>query len=139
MPSRLLPRKSTAHHEKERAEWLSALEALVADVETWSHENDWGTRRDSKRLKEEKLGAYDAPVLLIQSPKGRWLLEPIARYVVGAEGRVDLCVYPSYDSVVIAREQDGSWRIVELGRKNRVRPWNRHEFTKIALKILESP
>ncbi|HVA49177.1 MAG TPA: hypothetical protein VNH11_22630 [Pirellulales bacterium] len=58
----------------------------------------------------------------------RLIVEPIARYVVGAEGRVDLAVFPSYHSVAIVR-RDNDWQLLPDGA-GRARPWSEDAFVK---------
>lgn len=96
--------------EADKSEWLAALDQLLKDCEGWSRHQGWEAKRDAKEITDDFLSRYEAPVLLIHSPQGRLLVDPVARYTVGGEGRVDLCVMPSFESAWMAR--DGStWSI----------------------------
>src|SRR6476659_101623 len=102
-----LPTKPIDNWEQVRDEWVTTVEQLVRAVESWAQGQGWAVRREPKRIEENRIGAYEVPQLLFQLPAGRFLLDPVARFVTGAEGLVDLYVLPSYDAVMIARTPDG--------------------------------
>ena len=91
-------------------EWQRGVETLLSSAEEWSRTAGWATRRSKKQLSELILGEYELPNLLIQSGGARLLLDPIARFVVGAEGMADFYVMPSFGAVMIPFE-DGQWHI----------------------------
>lgn len=110
MPETVQPRKPVENWEQVRDDWVAEVNRLVAEVEAWAGRHGWGTLRDDKAIAEDRIGTYRVPVLLIHTPKGRLLLSPEARYVVGADGLIDLNVYPSFDVLVsIVKAADG-WR-----------------------------
>src|SRR4051812_2966395 len=76
--------------------WVEAVNALARDVEDWSHEHGWLAVQSEHQLSEAKIGPYTIPQLEIHGPEDKLILEPIARYGPGADGRVDLYAYPSY-------------------------------------------
>ena len=53
------------------------------------------------------------PVLTIHAPQGRLILEPIARGIVGAQGRVDLYAWPSLFKVLLLHKPRGKDRPLE--------------------------
>jgi len=110
-----------------RREWLDALAQLVQEAETWARKQDWATRRDTKQVTDKFLGVYEAPRLLIHTLDGRLLLEPVARYVTGANGLVELCALPSYDAVRITRADDG-WDLHADAPHESVRKWSEEAF-----------
>ena len=57
------------------------------------------------------IGVYKAPMLLIQRWDVQLLLEPIARFVGGADGRIDLYRMPQYDEVAMILRKNGKWRL----------------------------
>jgi hypothetical protein len=70
----------------------------------------------------------------MQSPAGRVLIDPTARYVAGgATGRVDLYLMPSFDSVLIVRE-GGIWRLVSDDEET---PLTRETFWSTVIRLLE--
>jgi hypothetical protein len=86
-----------------KPEWEAALQHLFQEVETWSRGQDWAVNRDVKEEGEPILGSYHAPRMLIHTPEGRLLLNPITRFAAGANGVVEFCVMPSFDSVTLIR------------------------------------
>ena len=81
------------------------------------------------------MGQYTVPRLLIQATAGRLLLDPVARYVPGAMGVVDLYVLPSYDAAMISRTDDG-WRLHPIGADDVPQPWSEETFVQTALQLL---
>jgi hypothetical protein len=92
-------------------EWMGHLTQLVDAVEGWVRELDWSTRRIEKKMEDSVLGSYEAPVLLMQRETTRVLLEPIARFVPGADGVVDLYWMPAYDDIASLYLVEGRWRL----------------------------
>jgi hypothetical protein len=132
MSSGTLPKGSTAQPEAVRDQWVADVKKLVAEAEGWSREQGWLTHQDSRTLTEEFLGTYDVPTLTIRHPSAALLLEPVARYVVGAEGRIDLAVFPSYDKLLVVLGEDGAWRIASPARPEWEEPWARENFIRLA-------
>jgi hypothetical protein len=89
--------------EKDRQTWLQLLEQLEHQVEGWAKDRRWSIHRDQKQLHESQLGTYMVPVLTIRAPSGQVHLDPIARYVQGGEGRVDLLAWPSLTRMLLIR------------------------------------
>jgi len=118
-----------------RDEWVASVEQLVGDAEVWAQKHDWAVRREAKTLREDRLGQYTVPRLLIHATAGRLLLDPVARYVPGAMGVVDLYVLPSYDAAMISRTDDG-WRLHPIGADDVPQPWSEETFVQTALQLL---
>ena len=122
----------TSHSAKlERAEWLSLVADLLADVEKWARKEGWDVRRDAKQFHERSLGAYSADVLTLQTPQGRLVLEPIARSVVSGEGRVDLYSWPSLHRVWLVRREN-RWVPRTESAIDWPKPWNQRTFVELA-------
>jgi hypothetical protein len=136
MPEVAQPRKPEANWEHERDEWVAAVEQLVADVETWAPRHNWWVHRDQKTITEEPIGSYTAPLLRIQTPQGgRLILDPIARDVIGGEGLVELCVFPSYDYMNIVRTDEG-WSFKSSLQEDFHRPWSEEAFLEVAAQLI---
>ena len=129
------PKRPVENWEQVRDEWVTAVEQLIRETETWSQAQGWATRREPKTATEDRLGAYTVPRLLIHAPDGRLLLDPIARYVPDALGVVEFCALPSYDSVRLGRTGDG-WLLHSDDAD--ARPWSEEVFRETALRLLES-
>ena len=116
----------------ERAEWLRALEQLVDEAECWAKKQSWHVRREMVSLQEDRLGSYDAPSLHIMVSKPAVFFQPVARYIVGAEGRVDLYRFPTYDTFILVRSK-GRWQFVatDTGPLDPPLPWNEETFVRL--------
>jgi hypothetical protein len=93
------------------AEWHARLDALVKDVKGWVEKSGWRTRVISKPMKDPALGSYRAPVLLMERDAIEVALNPVSRFVPGADGAVDLYVVPAYDDIASLYFEDGQWMI----------------------------
>ena len=92
-----------------KAEWLGRLDVLVNEVKTWVEAAGWRTRQVTKTLTERPLGTYKAPLLLMEKESVEAVLNPVARYMPGAEGAVDLYLAPAYDDIATLYFMDGQW------------------------------
>lgn len=122
--------------EEERVSWIAELKSVVDQAEQWSRRQGWAVRRDSKPITEPMLGTYTVPVLLIHTPQGRLILDPIGRDIVGAEGRVDLCVMPSYDPVPLIKGDHG-WEFWSPKSQSPGRSWSEADFVAVAQQLLQ--
>ena len=94
-----------------RDQWLKVLADLTSNVKSWAEELDWSTRQIAKKMKDSRLGSYDAPALLMQKETTRVLLDPVARFTPGADGVVDLYLMPAYDDIASLYLVNGEWRV----------------------------
>ena len=109
MASATTPRNPVENWKAVRDEWVDALRLLMDETEGWARRQGWGTTRDEKVLDEDRLGPYTTPQLVIRGPSGRLWLDPVARFVPGVEGLVDLVVLPSGGVELLARTPGGWW------------------------------
>src|SRR5208337_299558 len=93
-----------------RDEWVSRLSDLTTAVRRWAEELNWSTRQIAKKMKDSRLGVYEAPALLMQKETTRVLLDPVARFAPGADGVVDLYLMPAYDDIASLYLVDGEWQ-----------------------------
>ena len=73
-----------------KREWLDRLGTLVEEVNGWAQASGWRKRRVDKTVNERRLGDYKVPVLLMEKDTVEVVLNPVARFVPGANGAVDL-------------------------------------------------
>ena len=72
-----------------RDEWAGpSLRTDSKTVRGWAEELDWSTSQIGKRMKDSRLGSYEAPALIMQKETIRVLLEPVARFAPGTDGVV---------------------------------------------------
>lgn len=132
------PRQAVENWERVRYEWLAEIDRVLADAERWSANQGWATLRDDRTLTEDEIGAYRAPVLLIHTMQGRVLLTPEARFVYGADGLIDLHVYPSFDDLAsIVKTPEGWWFKTDEGELGD--PWTEQALVKVVKAGLGSP
>jgi hypothetical protein len=135
MTQTALPTKAVDNWQQIRDEWVDAVEHLVAEAEQWAQRQDWAVRREAKAIREDRLGQYVVPRLLIHATTGRLLLDPVARYVPGARGIVDFYVLPSYDAAMISRTEQG-WQLHPIKPDDPPRPWSEEAFVRTARELL---
>jgi hypothetical protein len=114
------------------AEWNRAIDAVETQAEEWSAKAEWRTRRVSKKMSESLVGAYEAPQLLIFAEPNLYALDPLARFVPGAQGAFDFSIQPSYYTTSMYRDDKGVWYVhlnvrrgVAHGRRVK---WSRKAF-----------
>jgi hypothetical protein len=129
------PRRPIADWQIRLTEWVAETNEIVQQASDWAKANAWDTLTDQKVITEDPIGKYEVPRLLIHRTDGKLLLDPIARYVVGAAGRFELCVIPSYDSVVLVKTDTG-WRFYSTTREGFDLPWSADTFTKVCNELV---
>jgi hypothetical protein len=132
-----LPKKPVENWEQVRDEWVEAVEKLITEAEGWARRREWTTKRDAKRVEEDRLGPYTVPRLLVHAVFGRFVLDPVCRFVPGAEGLVDFYVMPSWDSLTIVRDR-GLWYLhLDHGDRVERRPWTEEVFAETVHRLSE--
>src|SRR5690349_2475082 len=94
-----------------RNDWLACLGQLVSHTKEWVERSGWKTREITKSMKDSVLGEYRAPALLMQRETVEVILNPVSRFVLGAEGAVDLYLMPAYDDIASLYFEGGQWMI----------------------------
>ncbi len=108
--------------------WIADLRALVGQVEAWCAEKGWSHLRQSKVVRERLLGLYEVEQLRFHTGQAGFMLDPVARFVPGGLGLVDLYVVPTLDSVIVLRTEEG-WNLrVEQSGDTQVLPWTESQF-----------
>src|SRR6202046_5436336 len=92
-----------------KSEWLNRLDILVDEIKSWAQTSGWRTRRIDKTITESRLGTYKVPVLLMEKDTVEVVLNPVARFVPGASGAVDLYVAPAYDDIATLYFEGDHW------------------------------
>jgi hypothetical protein len=114
------------------AEWINAMDTVERQAEEWSAKAAWRTRRVTKKMSESLIGAYEAPQLLIFAEPNLYVLDPIARFVPGAQGAFDFTIQPSYNTTSMYRADSGIWYLhLDVGKglaNGRRLKWKRDAF-----------
>ncbi len=131
-----------------RSNWERHTALLADEVQIWAEQEaagrGWRVEREEIELAEEVVGgAYHVPVLTIYAPQGRLVLEPIARGVLGAQGRVDLYAWPSAFRVMLLhkpRSKDAGleWVVRTESGVDWPLPWGRETFLTLAEGLLNA-
>ena len=140
LPTRVAPLvDAQAEAAETRTAWVSNVMDLGNEVKSWASARGWAVAQADEELSESVVGgAYTVPRLKIDAPEGRLILEPVARGVVGAEGRVDLYAWPSHYRVMLLRRSGGDWVIRTESGLDWPQPWNRETFLTVAQGLLNA-
>jgi hypothetical protein len=136
---RTVPKLSPEEQAQLRDEWLQVVAALAKQVRDWAEKKGWTVTEEQREINEEQLGIYRVPVLQIDTPRGQVVLEPIARDVAGAEGRVDLYAWPTLFRVMLLRGGGPDWVIRTDSGLNWPHPWEEATFAELAEGLLGAP
>lgn len=131
-----------------RSNWERHTALLADEVQTWAEQEaaarGWRVEREEIELAEEVVGgAYHVPVVTIHASQGRLVLEPIARGVMGAQGRVDLYAWPSSFRVMLLHKPLGKdaglrWVVRTESGVDWPLPWGRETFLTLAEGLLNA-
>jgi hypothetical protein len=114
-----------------RLEWQGLLRQLADDIEKWSKTRNWAVARHVSALEESELGAYEVPAVHIHTGRGALIVEPIARHIIGGDGRVDLYNLGSFRRLILIRK-GGAWVLFTEDRVPWPNPWNEATFIQVA-------
>lgn len=125
-----------------REQWVKQVTALVHDAEAWAVEAQdtcgWTVEREAHEIEEEVVGgAYSVPGLRISAGDDELHLEPVARGVLHANGRVDLYAWPSLFRVMLLRK-NGEWIARTESGLDWPQAWNRETFLILADGLLRA-
>lgn len=131
-----------------RDNWERNTALLADEVQAWTEQEalvrGWRVEREQKELAEEVVGGtYRVPVVTIHAPQGRLILEPVARGVLGAQGRVDLYAWPSLFRVILLHKPVGKdrglvWVVRTESGLDWPQPWGRETFLTLAEGLLNA-
>ena len=130
------PHRPVDDWQRKLEEWLADVERIIGQAKAWAEKREWATKLDKLSITEEVFGTYEAPQLLIHTAQGRLLLDPVGKDIIGAQGRFDFCVMPSYDAVPLIKT-DGNWEFFPLSREDLRCSWSEESFEKVALELLK--
>lgn len=91
-------------------QWRDRLQQLFTSIRQWCQQLPGGAfiQEEPLTLREERSGEYEVSRLLIFSGGQTMRVEPVAAWVVGADGRVDLKGLGG-PLVLLYVQQDGGW------------------------------
>ncbi len=121
-----------------RDEWLDLLAQLTNTIKQWVQENEWLVAEQQKTITEDKLGTYTTCELHVRSPQGNLIVEPVARFVAGAEGRVDISAFPTLHRFLLIRK-DGRWQLRTDSGVPWPKEWSQTTFLELAKHLVAAP
>jgi hypothetical protein len=108
-------------------EWLADVDRLLNDAADWCQQSGWQFKKLQKRLKDRFLGEYELRQLIFIVDTNQFLLDPIARFVSGGSGLVDLAVLPAYETVMIVKAGN-RWYVHDEASGQPRREWSKQAF-----------
>jgi len=141
----LNPVQETAFQERLtrlREQWVEQVTALVGEAEGWAvaaqEARGWAVERRTHEIEEEVVGgAYVVPGLRVSAGEDELRLEPVARGVLHADGRVDLYAWPSLFRVMLLRK-NGGWVVRTESGLDWPQSWGRETFLTLADGLLRA-
>lgn len=130
-------KKAKTDAARRRLAWVTLVKGTLEEISRWAEAERWAVVQNEKQIEEQSLGAYAVPVLTIQLPTGRLHVEPIARNVAGAEGRIDLLAFPVLNRVSLLRK-GGVWIARTDSGVDFPSAWNSKTFVKLAQALANS-
>jgi len=97
-----------------KEEWLRQLEELMSCIDKWlepATQEGLKITKTSVEKNERMLGAYTAPKRVIEFAGRKIEIEPIARIIVGGNGRVDIRSTVGRAFLIFSKAE-GRWAIV---------------------------
>jgi len=110
--------------------WISLVAGLCRSIKSWCEEKGWHVEEHEKHITEDHIGSYVVPSLFIASPQGRIHIDPVGRNIIGADGRVDIYAYPSFNRLLLVRISN-KWKVETDSRIDWPEAWGKHTFIKI--------
>lgn len=125
-----------------REQWVEQVTDLVRQVEEWAtgaqDTRQWTVERETHAIEEEVVGgAYVVPGLRVSAGDDELRLEPVARGVLHADGRVDLYAWPSLFRVMLLRK-NGEWIVHTESGLDWPQAWGRETFLTLADGLLRA-
>lgn len=117
-----------------RTDWVDLVTDLCADVKHWAEEKGWGVLSEDKNHKEGNMESYSVPDMMLVHPKGYLRVFPVARNIVGGEGRVDIEAYPALNRLMLIFE-GGKWVLYTDSGIPWPNAWSKEAFYEIVEKL----
>jgi hypothetical protein len=122
--------------KQKKENWINNLDQLIDQIKTWSDEKGWLSEKNKKTIREEYIGQYTASSLIVKTPQGAITIDPVGRNIIGAEGRVDLVSFPSFNRMLLVRI-DNNWIIKTDSKISWPSSWGRDTFYQIVESLTE--
>ena len=111
--------------------WLQLVEQTADEVVAWADAEGWSVHRAPKTINEDHLGTYAVSTVRVRLPEGEVHLNPVARNIIGADGRIDLESWPTLARVKLIR-RDNRWWIFTDNNVEMEQVWGRELFARLS-------
>lgn len=111
--------------------WTEAVNSVVDHARDWARQHGWHAKVETTTLTEDRLGTYQVPLLIVEAPDGRIVIEPIARWSSPGEGRIDVYSWPSLNRLMLVRKGD-NWVLLTEAGVRWPQTWNLATFLDLA-------
>jgi hypothetical protein len=126
----------------ERDAWVRSVSALLDTIETWlkplAGKGYLRINRRTGAVREEAFGDYNIERLTIEFVDGQIVeVQPVGRYVLGADGRLDLKA--GLHTTMIVRRGMDKWELAEREGRGKPKTWplTRETFEELLAGIVE--
>jgi hypothetical protein len=117
---------------QEAERWPEVVTEFCDQLAEWSRHQGWEVKLETIQVTEDEIGTYSVPQLWIKTTTGTVIAEPIARFVFGGQGRIDLFAYPTLYRVMLLRDvANNTWRIRTDSGIYLRQPWQEETFADL--------
>lgn len=128
--------KHSVASKRRLARWKMALGELGTKLSKWLDvpikKHVVTLTRSPKEIVEELLGSYTVNAWIVTIGGRRVVFDPIATYMVGGFGRVDVAG-PAASFKLVREKDDGHWSLVDPSDPRRIIPLTKENFEKALL------
>ncbi|MHC5057487.1 MAG: hypothetical protein ACYTKD_22665 [Planctomycetota bacterium] len=113
--------------------WVEVLTRLMLQIDEWGkplEEVGLSTEDQSMQVNEHALGAYEAPARRLVFGMTTVRVSPVARIIIGGDGRVDI-LGPAERMMLIYDEAEDAWAVVSPADRSNRRPFDKDRFEEI--------
>jgi len=120
-------------------QWQRTVGALENEVAAWSQKHGWKTNQVIQvPIFDEVYGPYAMPVLTIEAPEGRLVLEPMA-HAFDRTGLIKLYAWPTlYRVRLLDRGGSLGWEVLTDSGIPLHQDWNEQTFIRLAQDLLKA-
>ena len=120
-------------------DWQERVSQLLSLFEKWLEpmvkENLVAIERNTIEMTEDPLGTYEIKVMDVTAGSARVNIVPIARYVVGASGRVDLV--RGHNKTMLILTEDNKWVFAYRDDGLQTEPLTEDSFSEAMMELLQ--
>ena len=102
----------------------------MGQLKHWSDGRGWLSEINEKTISEERIGTYTVHGMVIKTPQGAISIDPVGRDIIGAEGRVDITAFPSFDRMLLVKI-NSEWVVKTDAKIRWPNPWGKSTFYEI--------